>query len=387
MAEPSAPPPRDVVLARCEPIPALLYELPGLHLVSYGGGDAFREASTLWLASAARPAPAAAPPSPWQAAIHAAAADALACVAADPAAAAADGIAPIDSRALALTAQPGEPHAVLELLGLDASPLPAAAWAAASWEVALAVSTPVRGSPTANLFFQGWLHGAAATAGRSAAQAFPLVGVFGAAGCVADAGPSPGGPYDHAPCDGRLLPCDAHIHLVDPFAGGSRDDFVALLVESGLGLDDAVAQADAEAAVASTSYHLGADMARVAVQPSAAEPVGSAWVVCVDRGRGEGAGAAEERPPRVLVTLLLVVDSHADCAAAEVAAREAGDHAPVREALSRLLADVPALVPCVAASLRGWQAAGAAALPALPPDDAGAVADAVAVRFRELLGE
>lgn len=373
---------REVILARCEPIPALMFELPGLHLVSYGGGDSFREASTLWLASASKgPSPVPPPPSPWQLAIRAATADALACVAVDPAVAASNGIAPIDPAALALTAQPGERHAVLELLGLDSSPISDAAWAAASWEVALAVSTPVRGSPTANLFHQGWLHGAAATAGRSAAQAFPLVGVLGAAGCVSDGGPSlSGSPYEFAPCDGRLVPCDSHIHLVDPFAGGTREDFIALLVESGLDVEDAVAQAGAEAAVAGSSYHLGADMARIAVQPTAADPVGSAWVVCVDRPPAPA-------PPRILVTLLVVVDAHADCMAAERVARGAGDAASARAAIADLLGAVPALLPCIAASVRGWPAPGAAAAePGGALADPADVAAAVDALMAALLG-
>lgn len=378
-----------LILQRCNPVEALMYELPGLHLVSYGGGDSFKEASTLYLAQVVSTeggdALKEATLSPLQRAIRAAAADALASVAVDPAAAAFDGIAPIDPAALALTAQPGGAHVVLELLGLDSSPVSDEAWSAASWEVALAVSTPVRGSPTANLFFQGWLHGAAATAGRSAAQSFPLVGVFGPAGCIFDAGPSRGGPYDHAPCDGRLLPCDSHIHLVDPFAGGTRDEYVALLVESGLEPEEAALQADAEGAVAASSYHMGADMARVGVRPSAAEPVGSAWVVCVDRPPAPA-------PPRVLVTLLLVVDSHADCAVVEAVARRAGDGAPARATLLDLVQAVPGLLQAVAASARGWgggrgaEACGAAPPPGGPAsDDAESVVGAVLARFEQLL--
>jgi len=35
-----------LILQRRNPVEALMYELPGLHLVSYGGGDSFKEAST-----------------------------------------------------------------------------------------------------------------------------------------------------------------------------------------------------------------------------------------------------------------------------------------------------------------------------------------------------
>jgi hypothetical protein len=329
-------------LQRSTPIAALAFEFPGLHLVSYGGGDAMREASTLFHSHAlffgcgtAHATASAAV----RVAVRAAVSDALAALAADPGGLSLlhPGVAPRGASDLIL-------------LGLDTRPIDDDAWAGAAWSASIVVSTPVRGSRTANLFHHGWIHGDAANRHCSAAQSFPLIGVWGTAGCVsavhhssAEVDPAP---YDDAPCNERLLkPADCHIHTVDPFAGGTRDDFIALLMESGMEQDAAVAHSDTEAAMASM-YHFGADNARVAVAPSPESPVGSAWVLCVDRSSPQ---------IRVLVTLLLVVDSHADCAAIEAAVGSGSDTEPCASCLLRVLTAVPQLTEAVLASCVIWR--------------------------------
>ena len=69
-------------------------------------------------------------------------------------------------------------------------------WTNAHWEAAVLVSSPPWGAEMnsksisksthrrANLFFHGWLFEAVAAANQSAAQKYPLVGIFDASGIL-----------------------------------------------------------------------------------------------------------------------------------------------------------------------------------------------------------
>jgi hypothetical protein len=329
-----------MLLSPNSPLQSLSFMFPGLHLVSYGGGDSFREATVLYHASVLleEKSELGVKKLSVREFIRRSAADAFASAGATDVVAC--GLAPLHPESTI-------PGSALELIGMDSSPISDDEWASATWEAAVVVSTPVHSSPTANLFFHGWIHGGAANSSCSAAQSFPLIGVIRPAGCIGEVDrssfPEPRelspGPYDDAPCDGRLKPADCHIHLVDPLAGGTREEFIALLVESGLDIDAASAHADAEQAMA-LSYHLGADMARVGIRPSATEPVGSAWVVCLNRQPGS---------LRILLTLLLVVESRTDCSAV-LAATGSGAVEDCGSVLTRIFYGVPALVGPVVAT-------------------------------------
>lgn len=272
-------------------------------------------------------------------------------------------------------------------------------WGALRLSVAVTVSTPIAGvdagddlrATRASLFHHGWLHGDAARAGRSAAQAWPLIGVLAAAGALSE-DPGDGdalGDGPSAPFDGRLAPADAHIHRVDPWAGGSRADMVALLRESGLSAEDAEAFADAEAAGAG-DYHFGADMARVQLRYAAADggAGSSSGSSASSSGRGGGAAAAgagsggagaappsaaastasarsssalglvacvdlsNAAAPRALVTLLAVVRDKDEQAALRAAAEGIGSDAavaaegiPPLQALRLIASAAPSLAP------------------------------------------
>ena len=95
--------------------------------------------------------------------------------------------------------------------------------------------------------------------------------------------------------DGELQPADQHIHKVDPYAGGTREDTLQLYIEAGMDAETAAA-AVLGAELEAESFHLGADNARVAVS---CHPDGcAAWAICADLEPGY--------PPRVQATLLLV---------------------------------------------------------------------------------
>lgn len=250
---------------------AELSDVAGLHLVRYGGGDDFRSASSIVHLTG---------DGPDMARLHSSL------------------TGRIIAAASAVLARP-RPDDELCWEHLPAS-AEAVNWRALRLSVAVTVSTPIAGvdaghdlrATRASLFHHGWLHGDAARAGSSAAQAWPLIGVLAAAGALS-ADPGDGdalGDGPSAPFDGRLAPADAHIHRVDPWAGGSRADMVALLRESGLSSEDAEAFADAEAAGAG-DYHFGADMARVQLQHPAADGGASCGTSSGSKSSGSGSGS------------------------------------------------------------------------------------------------
>lgn len=339
-----------------------LSEVAGLHLVRYGGGDDFRSASSL-LHLTSQPA---------------GALPAYARIVGRLTAAASD----------VLSGPKPEDEMCWEHLPASAA---AVDWSALRLCLAVTVSTPIAGvdagedlrATRASLFHHGWLHGAAAREGRSAAQAWPLIGVLAATGALS-ADPGDGdalGVGPSAPFDGRLAPADAHIHRVDPWAGGSRADMVALLRESGLSREDAEAFADAEAAGAG-DYHFGADMARVQLRYSGRGPSFATITAPAAAGGGGGGGAgggagaaptaaAAERTgaalalvacvdlsrpaaPRALLTLLAIVRDRGEQDAVRAIAEGIGGDAAVAadgiaptQVLRLVASAAPSLAPLI----------------------------------------
>jgi hypothetical protein len=173
-----------------------------------------------------------------------------------------------------------------------------------------------------NLFHQGWLFDECMNHDVSARGSFPLIGVMetdGGGGIIPDPGDNdPLGTTNSASflCEGEVLtPADQHIHKVDSWAGGTKEDYITLLRRSGMSAEDATAFALAEECT-STDFYLGGDMARVQVASSVSssyqdEGFSSALVLCVDL----------QDATRVLVTLLVV----ALLPSAEVAHRRMDD--------------------------------------------------------------
>jgi hypothetical protein len=197
-------------------------------------------------------------------------------------------------------------------------------------------------------------------------QAFPLVGAFGAAGCVradpGDAGDAWGGSLSAplaagAAAAAAVAPFDQHAHTTAAYNGLQREGLIAQWVaEAGATLAEATAAADAEAAAfAMQGWHVGSDGARV--QVAGGEGAGGAWVACVDARRGgEGGGeGGAAPPPRCLLSLLLVVpdDPAAHGAVRKVAGGVCEAGAAPRDVLASLAAAAPALAPLLAGGLAG----------------------------------
>lgn len=211
-------------------------------------------------------------------------------------------------------------------------------WERCTFEAALLVSTAVSSSGSeeswTNLFHQGFLHEYAAESGCSAAQKWPLIGVFDANGCVRPFRSFPEteeSGVECAPFD-ALGPADQHIHTVDPFAGGTEEMFVNLLVENGMSHEDAVVFAQVEKTAAG-DYHCGADMARVLISSSSG--LGSGWVVCMD--------VADTHVPRVLVTYLIVANNKRDQEAVSKLVDTFQSRSPLEHVLEKLKTAIPML--------------------------------------------
>eukprot|EP00656_Telonema_subtile_P019089 TRINITY_DN20377_c0_g1_i2.p1 TRINITY_DN20377_c0_g1~~TRINITY_DN20377_c0_g1_i2.p1 ORF type:complete len:297 (-),score=51.69 TRINITY_DN20377_c0_g1_i2:66-956(-) len=177
---------------------------------------------------------------------------------------------------------------------------------ALQWEAALAISTePNAGSDWANLYFHGWLYSELLEReGNSlyAAQRFPLVGVFDASDGILAFDPRDVRSAGSGALDaGTVCPADQHIHKIDAYAGGDRDSTIALYMESGMDRDTAEAAVMASEAD-SNMFHVGADMARIQLNPQGGGSL--AWAVCVDLEPGQ--------PPRVQCTCLLYTSDAAD---------------------------------------------------------------------------
>lgn len=142
------------------------------------------------------------------------------------------------------------------------------------------------------------------------AQSYPLIGFFGARGCVrsdpgdGDVWDSLAAPLAPSPAQLVLQPFDQHAHPTD----------------------------------AMTGWSVGSDGARAQFSGAG---VGAAWVVCVDARRVEPSH-------RALLSLLLVVEDAAAHDAVRAVAAGVGDAgAAPRDVLARLAAAVPALAPLV----------------------------------------
>lgn len=137
-------------------------------------------------------------------------------------------------------------------------------WSQAEWRRELSLWMPPPGCETLNLFFQGWLW-PEGREGRMADTAYPLVGLFDAKGELGYLKTGSLGLLGDGPlCEegGVVKPSENHFHLVDPWAGGSREEYEALLVEAqGLLPYEAAERAEVEEILANEP-HLGADMAR-----------------------------------------------------------------------------------------------------------------------------
>jgi hypothetical protein len=156
----------------------------GLQLVRYGGGSDFRFVDAELHVTLERPAAAC-----------------NACAAAAAAAAEAAELfasnRPVEASAsfparvllLAMKALTAAAPAMSDIgrgdLWPDAATLCSSAyWAAAHWQLQIVASAPVPAGSRANLYFHGWLHEASRARGKGAELLQPLVGVFGAEGCV-----------------------------------------------------------------------------------------------------------------------------------------------------------------------------------------------------------
>jgi len=182
-------------------------------------------------------------------------------------------------------------------------------------EIAIAIVEPPPGGNVVSLFHHGWL---LQPGGEELAfDAYPLVGAFGARGCV---GAEPGSgafgnsrsaPFADDAAALHLAPFDMHLH-----DGGA----------------------------------IGSDVAHARVA-AGAHAAGCCWVVCVDLRRG----AAAAPSPRALATLLVVVRNEADVSGVAAAAARfglgvgdsggGGAGADAEAVLAALAAIVPALAP------------------------------------------
>ena len=212
----------------------------------------------------------------------------------------------------------GKVRAACESVGKDGvASLPTfetVGWDACEWDFAVHVSSQIRGiansgegrtlrrESRANLFHHGWLYEKAASERVYGKIAYPLIGVVSCSGdgllCYDPGDGDALGEDPSAPFDGTLRPADQHIHKVDSLAGGSLEEYIRLLMETGLSHEDATVFAEVEMSTAD-EYYMGADMARLQLNTSSSTTCTSAVVVCVDLQMSS--------KPRVLVTYLVVV--------------------------------------------------------------------------------
>jgi hypothetical protein len=158
-----------------------------------------------------------------------------------------------------------------------------------------------------NAYFHGWLFEEVANRRVKGHTGYPLVGFFRPAGCAPFEPQDAMGDAASAGFGGRVTPADQHIHTVDVFAGGDADNYRQLLLESGMSLEDANAIIAVEMA-GSDDYFVGSDSARFFL--NAHMPVVTSYVVCVD---------ASISPPRIMVTLLVVVSEELESLVAQLA--------------------------------------------------------------------
>jgi len=174
-----------------------------------------------------------------------------------------------------------------------------------SWEYSFSISTNILGDDDygavytkVNLYFHGWLFENEVLSGASASQKYPLIGLFSPIVGFRE--------YEDKSLMGNtasagfnfLRSSDQHIHTVDPFAGGTSESYIALLIESGMSRQDAEAIATIEA-MEINQYYMGSDSARVSLKTDI--PINQAWVVCVERTKSK---------IKIFVVFLLVITSN-----------------------------------------------------------------------------
>ena len=210
-------------------------------------------------------------------------------------------------------------------------------WSLLSWEEEVCVWMPPLSTDRSNLFYHGWLW-KDGRKGDGGGTAFPLVGLLNPTGCLGYVAPGTLGLLGDGPLcgEGELRPSENHWHCVDPWAGGTKEDYISLLVESeGMDPAEAAERAEVEAIVANEP-HFGADMAQVAVK--AEGQVGFGTVVCVD--------LRLPSRPRALVSQLYLVKHGESGKRAEAALatwkKECGGVYNHKEAIAALTSALPA---------------------------------------------
>ena len=165
-------------------------------------------------------------------------------------------------------------------------------WEHAVWAGEIVVCGPPRAADSkVNFFYHGWLwpQGPTGTSGLS----FPLIGVLS---------PSPlfqyivpGKETDLA--EETLRFSEHHYHQVDPWAGASKEDYIQLLMEEQkMSSEEAEELADVESVVAG-DYFIGADVAKMQLNPKHAK--GTVTAVCVD--------IRDSRQPKVLISEVYMI--------------------------------------------------------------------------------
>ena len=121
------------------------------------------------------------------------------------------------------------------------------------WSTAIAVYSLWPGEVAMNLSFHAWLYESAVGDSGGDTAAWPLVGVYDCVGLA----PPPSDPVEAADLvlHDRLWPVDQHVHKEEPAPGW-------------------------------VAWHIGSDVARARIDPSAADGGAFCTAVCVDHKRG-----------------------------------------------------------------------------------------------------
>ena len=201
----------------------------------------------------------------------------------------------------------------------DTMPLPSFGdieWDSLTWDLAVNISSNVRVGTTnnvcqggaqqlrCNLFHQGWLLAKDAQQGVSGKISYPLLSVIDTddSGCFSE---DPGDndllgtiPSVSFLSNGGVMKCaDQHIHKVDPWGGGTMEEYCVLLMQTGMTREEADSIAAAEKCY-ENDYYLGADMARILVTHVDDVAFCTSLIICIDLHRPDS--------PQILLTLLVV---------------------------------------------------------------------------------
>ena len=181
-------------------------------------------------------------------------------------------------------------------------------WENAEWEREIVVSAPPEkrlslGQPPQiiNLQYHAWLWRQGPS--RHGDQAFPLIGLLGHSDGIQYVPPGTLGRRGDGPllAPGVLMPADQHFHKIDPWAGGTMEETIQLMITENQWSSEKAYEHASLLAFTSDDYLLGSDMAQV--QVNGTTEVSSAIVVCVD--------VRDAVRPRVLVTDWLLLTTNA----------------------------------------------------------------------------